>query len=62
MILVVFALAWWVVFAVAREGSDLYDDAEWAVVLPGCVGVLLAFVAGAVALSLPMGVILWVTR
>jgi hypothetical protein len=61
----IFAAVWLVVFAVAREGSDAHDDAEWALLLPTLVrdaGLILWTCRLGFAGAALMGVILWVTR
>jgi hypothetical protein len=60
---IAFIAFWFVVVCIAREGSELADDAEGAAALVQGVGFLLALAAGAVLIGGPgVAFCLWVSR
>jgi hypothetical protein len=60
---IAFSLFWLAVFAIAREGSELADDAEGAAAMVQGVGFLLALVAGALLIGGPgVALCLWVMK
>jgi hypothetical protein len=61
--MIAFALFWLAVVCVAREGTELADDAEGAAALVQGVFLLVALVVGAAAIGGPgVALCLWVTR